>query len=247
MVNNVSPKVSLDWSLGDHVKLYGSYSKDFHSGGYNIRANCSVIPASCLPIKDEKVQSFEMGSKMTFFGDSLMMNTAAFHDVYSNIQLSVFTSYTLANGSQGFFGNFTNAGKGHIDGLEEEFAWKPADSWTLSGQFSYLHTKYIQFLSGGVNIADQEAFTHAPKWSGGLTLEKKQSLGDYGSITARVNYTYQTSVYPETTLSPLIEQTAYGLWNAGVIWRINQPWTLSLQGTNLGNKSYRTTGYNIAR
>ncbi len=52
-------------------------------------------------------------------------------------------------------------------------------------------------------------------------------------------------VYPETTLSPLIQQGAYGLWNAGVIWRINQPWTLSLQGTNLANKAYRTTGYSV--
>jgi iron complex outermembrane receptor protein len=52
-------------------------------------------------------------------------------------------------------------------------------------------------------------------------------------------------VYPETTLSPLIAQPAYGLWNAGVIWQINQPWSLSLQGSNLANKSYRTTGYNV--
>jgi iron complex outermembrane recepter protein len=31
-----------------------------------------------------------------------------------------------------------------------------------------------------------------------------------------------------------------------VIWQVSQPWTLSLQGTNLANKSYRTTGYNIS-
>lgn len=243
--SNVSPKVSLDWSASDQVKLYASYSEGFHSGGYNIRANCAAIPTSCRPIADENVKSFELGSKMTFFDDALMMNTALYRNVYSDIQLSVFSSYTLPNGSQGFFGDFTNAGKGHIDGLEEEFAWKPAENWTFSGQFAYLHTKYTKFMSGGVNIADQQKFTNAPKWSGGLTLENSQPLGNDGSITARVNYTYQTMVYPETTLSPLIAQPAYGLWNAGVIWKINQPWTLSLQGTNLANKSYRTTGYSV--
>lgn len=243
--NNVSPKVSLAWSANDHINLYGSYSEGFHSGGYNIRANCVAIPTSCRPINDEKVQSFELGSKMTFFDDALMMNTALFHNVYSNIQLSVFTSYKLPNGSQGFFGDFTNAGKGHIDGLEEEFAWKPSENWTFSGQFAYLHTKYTEFLTGGVNVADQQKFTNAPKWSGGLSLENTQPVGDGGSLTARVNYTYQTLVYPETSLSPLIAQKAYGLWNAGLIWKINQPWTLSLQGSNLANKAYRTTGYNI--
>jgi len=244
--NNASPKVSLNWAATDHINLYASYSEGFHSGGYNIRANCVAIPSSCRPIQDEKVQSYEVGSKMTFFDDSLMMNTALFHNVYSDIQLSVFTSYTLPNGSQGFFGDFTNAGKGHIDGLEEEFAWKPAENWTFSGNFAYLHTKYTEFLSSGVNIADTQRFTNAPKWSGGLALEHVYPLANGGSITGRVNYTYQTSVYPETTLSPLIMQPSYGLWNAGIIWQIDEPWTLSLQGTNLANKAYRTTGYNIA-
>lgn len=205
-----------------------------------------AIPQSCRPIKDEKVQSFELGSKMSFFDGRLMMNTAAFHNIYSDIQLSVFTSYALPNGSQGFFGDFTNAGKGHIDGLEEEFAWKPSENWTVSGNVAYLHTKYTKFMSGGQNIADTQRFTNAPKWSGGLSVENNYPLANGGSIGARVNYTYQSTVYPETTLSPLIAQRGYGLWNAGIVWEVNEPWTLSLQGTNLANKSYRTTGYNIA-
>jgi iron complex outermembrane receptor protein len=244
--SNLAPKISLGWSVSDQIKLYGSYNEGFHSGGYNIRANCVAVPSSCRPVNDEKVQSFELGSKMTFFDDALMMNTAVFHNVYSNIQLSVFTSYTLPNNTQGFFGDFTNAGKGHIDGLEEEFAWKPSEDWTLSGQFAYMHTKYTEFMTKGVNVADQQKFTNAPKWSGGLSLENTQQLGNGGSLTARINYTYQGMVYPETSLSPLIAQSAYGLWNAGVIWQISKPWALSLQGTNLANKSYRTTGYNIA-
>jgi len=244
--NNVSPKVSLDWSVNPNIKLYASYSEGFHSGGYNIRANCAAIPSSCRPIDDEKVKSFELGSKMTFFDDRLMLNTALYRNVYSNIQLSVFSSYTLPNGQPGFFGDFTNAGKGHIDGLEEEFAWMPSENTTLRGNLAWMHTKYTQFMSSGVNIADTQKFTNAPKFSGGLTLEHSIPLGNGGSLSGRINYSYQTMVYPETTLSPQIAQPAYGLWNAGVIWQIDQPWSLSLQGTNLANKSYRTTGYDIA-
>ena len=244
--NNVSPKVSLDWSVSPNVKLYASYSEGFHSGGYNIRANCAAIPSSCRPIDDEKVQAYELGSKMTFFDDRLMMNTALYRNVYSNIQLSVFTSYTQPNGQPGFFGDFTNAGKGHIDGLEEEFAWMPSENTTLSGNLAWMHTRYTKFMSGGVNIADKQKFTNAPKFSGGLSLEHTVPLADGGSLSGRINYTYQSLVYPETTLSPLIAQPAYGLWNAGVTWQIDRPWSLSLQGSNLANKSYRTTGYNIA-
>ncbi|MBE1162605.1 TonB-dependent receptor [Dyella acidiphila] len=244
--HNISPKVSLDYSASEQVKLYASYSEGFHSGGYNIRANCAEIPSSCRPIADENVKSYELGSKMSFFDDSLMLNTALFHNIYSNIQLSVFSSYTEPNGSQGFFGDFTNAGKGHIDGMEEEFAWYPSQQWTISGNFSYLHTKYTEFYSEGVNIANTQYFTNAPKWSGALNLQRSFPLGAYGDLSARLSYQYQTSVWPETTLSPLIKQGSYGLINAGLIWQIDQPWSLSLQGTNLGDKSYRTTGYNIA-
>src|SRR5690606_15670401 len=46
-------------------------------------------------------------------------------------------------------------------------------------------------------------------------------------------------------LSEDIKQDGYGLVSAGVIWRANDAWSFSLQGTNLADKEYRTTGYNI--
>ena len=64
--------------------------------------------------------------------------------------------------------------------------------------------------------------------------------------TKGVGYAYQTDVWPTTDLSPAIHQPAYGLLNAGVIWKVNDAWSLSLQGSNLGDTEYRTTGYNIA-
>ena len=49
---------------------------------------------------------------------------------------------------------------------------------------------------------------------------------------------------PGTSTQP-ITQDAYGLVNAGVIWEPNDAWTISLQGTNLADEEYRTTGYNL--
>jgi iron complex outermembrane recepter protein len=244
---NLSPKVSLEWHANQQVMLYGSYSAGFKSGGFNIRANCSFVPQSCRPFQDERVDSYELGSKMNFFGNTLLINTALFHNVYKNIQLSVFTAYD-SNGDgtkDAFFGDFTNAGKGHIDGAEVELEWMPAPNWTVRGHGSYLHTKYDRFISSGVNVADQQKFTNAPRFSGGLSLENTTPLGNGGSVTTRVNYTYQTKVYPTTDLSEAIAQDAYGLLNAGVILDTGGHWSYALQGTNLTNKAYRTSGYNI--
>ena len=71
-------------------------------------------------------------------------------------------------------------------------------------------------------------------------------LANGGNLSARVGYAYQSEVWPTTDLSPAIRQDGYGLVSAGVIYKLNDAWSFSLQGTNLADKEYRTTGYNIA-
>lgn len=243
--NNLSPKLTLGWKASDAVNLYATASTGFHSGGYNIQANCTAIPQSCRPIRNETLLNYELGAKMSFFGGRLMLNSALFHALYHNIQLSVYTSYVQPNGQRGFFGDFTNAGKATIDGMENEFAWQMGDRWTLSGNLSYLHPRYTQYISGGVNIAATSKFTYAPKWNGGLTLWKHFPLAGGGDVAARLNVTYQTLAYFDQNLSPVLAQGAYGLVNAGVIWHTGGAWTYSLEGSNLADKHYRTSGFNI--
>lgn len=243
---NVSPKVSLDYEITDDIMIYGLASRGFKSGGYNIRANTTAVPRSGEPFDDEQVDSYEIGSKMAFFDQTLFLNLAAFHNVYKDIQLSVFTSYTLPNGSQSFFGDFTNAGKGTVNGAEIEYQWLPNEHWLISGNLAWLDAKYDEFITSGVNVADSQRFTNAPEFSGALNVEWRTALANGGNLSARVGYSYQSEVWPTTDLSPAIKQDGYGLVGAGVIWKVNDSWQLSLQGSNLADEEYRTTGYNIA-
>ena len=243
---NVSPKVSLDYQLTPEIMVYGLASRGFKSGGYNIRANTVAIPRSGEPFQDERVDSYEIGSKMALLDQRLFLNLSAFHNIYKDIQLSVFTSYTLPSGGQSFFGDFTNAGKGSIDGVELEYQFLPTAHWLVSGNLAWLDAKYDTFMSGGVNIADTQEFTNAPKFSGALNVEYRTELANGGNLSARLGYSYQSAVWPTTDLSPAIKQDGYGLLNAGVIWKIDDAWSLSLQGSNLTDKAYRTTGYTIA-
>jgi iron complex outermembrane receptor protein len=243
---NLSPKVSLDYEITDDIMIYGLASRGFKSGGYNIRANTTAVPRSGEPFDDEQVDSYEIGSKMAFFDQTLFLNLAAFHNVYKDIQLSVFTSYILPNGSQSFFGDFTNAGKGTVNGAEIEYQWLPNEHWLISGNLAWLDAKYDEFITSGVNVADSQRFTNAPEFSGALNVEWRTPLANGGNLSARVGYSYQSEVWPTTDLSPAIKQDGYGLVGAGVIWKVNDSWQLSLQGSNLADEEYRTTGYNIA-
>lgn len=243
---NVSPKVSLDYEITPDIMVYGLATRGFKSGGYNIRANTTAVPRSGEPFDDEVVDSYEVGSKMALFDQRLFLNVSLFHNIYKDIQLSVFTSYTLPDGSSSFFGDFTNAGKGTVNGAEVEYQFLPSEHWLISGNLAWLDAKYDEFISGGVDIADSQEFTNAPEFSGALNVEYRTDLANGGNLSARVGYSYQSEVWPTTDLSPAIRQDGYGLVGAGVIWKLNDTWSFSLQGSNLADKEYRTTGYNIA-
>ncbi|KAF1707859.1 TonB-dependent receptor [Pseudoxanthomonas sacheonensis] len=242
---NVSPKISLDYQITPDIMLYGLASRGFKSGGYNIRANTTAVPRSGEPFDDESVDSFEVGSKMSFFDQRLFLNLAAFHNVYKDIQLSVFTQFIDQNGNPQFFGDFTNAGKGTVNGAEVEYQWLPSQHWLISGNLAWLDAKYDEFITGGVNVADSQRFTNAPEFSGAINVEYRTDLANGGNLSARVGYSYQSEVWPTTDLSPVIKQDGYGLVSAGVIWKVNDTWSFSLQGSNLADEEYRTTGYNL--
>lgn len=243
---NLSPKISLDWQLDDNTLVYGLISRGFKSGGFNIRANVSAVPASALPFDDESVTSFEIGTKTSWNDDTVFLNAALFHNKYEDIQLSVFSAYD-SNGDgtdDSFFGDFTNAGKATVQGLELELQWLATDRLSISGNAAFLDASYDEFVNLGVDVADSQYMTNAPKRSGALTLAYTwPALG--GELMARATGSYQSKVYPTTDLSEVIAQSGYSLFNAGLIWRGDGPWAFSLQGSNLGDKEYRTTGYNI--
>ncbi len=256
---NLSPKISLDYKLTPDILLYGLASRGFKSGGFNIRANATAVPRSAEPFDDEQVDSFEIGSKMALLESRLFLNVAAFHNRYEDIQLSVFTE--LPGG--GFFGDFTNAGKGTVQGLELEYQFLPTPNWAITGNLAWLDARYDEFMffdpSVGrtVNIADEETFTNAPDFSGAINVEFRTPLARGGNLSARVGYSYQGRVVATTetrrgTTAPLapfglppISQDGYGLLGANVTWNVDDRWTLALQGSNLTDKHYLTTGYNL--
>lgn len=249
---NFSPRLSFNYDLSPDIMVYALATRGFKSGGFNIRAQAVAVPRSAEPFDDETVDSFEVGAKMALLDQRLFLNVAAFHNLYEDIQLSVFTA--LPDG--GFFGDFTNAGEGTVQGVELEYQWLLGGGFTLSGHLAWLDAVYDEFRWAGVDIAAEQPFTNAPEFSGALNLEYSRAVGAAGTLSARVGYTYQSEVVATTEIlraevppfgRPPISQPGYGLLSAGVIWSTGRDWTFSLQGSNLTDKEYLTTGYNLNR
>lgn len=244
-VSNTSPKLSLRYQASSTTNLYGNVSRGFKSGGYNVRANNLVVADSARPYRDETLDALEAGMKYAAPDDTFDVNVALFHNRYKDIQLSVFTSYTQPGGLPGFYGDFTNAGKATVQGAEFEFSWRPSRQWEVNGFAAFLDAKYKEFISGGQDIAATQKFSNTPRKQLGLNFSRtdRDVLG--GTLRSMLGYGYRSKVYPTTDLSETLAQGGYGLWTAGLVWEGAKHWTFSLHGSNLGNKRYRTDGYNI--
>lgn len=242
-----SPRLALDYQPNADLLIYGSVAKGFKSGGFNVRANTLQVPDSAEAYDPESVLTYELGIKPTLF-NQLQLSLALFHSQYKDIQLSIFTGVDSDNdgNNDGFFGDFTNAGKGRIRGVEFEYLWTPAKDWRVWGNAAYLDASYQEYLSGGVNLAKQKEFTDVPELAFSLNLQKRWNWKDMGELSASLNYQWRDEVQPVTNQSALLKQPAFGLLNATLLLNLdNSNWRLALEGKNLTDKEYRTTGYDL--
>ncbi len=246
--SSLSPKLNVSFRPSSNAMLYAQASRGFKAGGYNIRANTRFVPESGLPFLDESAIAYELGAKTDWFDGSLTLNAAAFRTLYRDIQLSVFTSYD-SNGDgvrDSFFGDFKNAGAGTLSGAELEIDVRPGGALRWLAHVGYLDTRYDQYISGGLDIADQQRFTNAPRWTTGISAMGDFALASGAALTMRIDANYRSKAYPTTDLSEYLAQPGHALVNASLVFRSpRRRWEVAMTAQNLTNREYRTTGYDI--
>ncbi len=114
----------------DDTLLYAFYSKGYKGGGIN-----PGVPADSVGIRQtfdpEFVNAFEVGTKNTLMGGSLLFNATGFAYDYQGYQISKIVNRTSVNEN-------VNA---KIYGLELETIWSPVRNLKLNANLGYLHTK----------------------------------------------------------------------------------------------------------
>jgi outer membrane receptor protein involved in Fe transport len=127
--NGVSPKVALSYRWGRQL-FYASVEEGHRAGGFNtgglIGAVFVTSPSAVglhRQFVADELWNYELGAKLSFFGDRVRLRTAAFYNAWKNIQTDQFLisglSYTA------------NAGDGRNIGLEAETQVRITPSWTL--------------------------------------------------------------------------------------------------------------------
>ncbi|MHC4610312.1 MAG: TonB-dependent receptor, partial [Planctomycetota bacterium] len=257
--SSFSPKLGLDYQFSDDVMGYITASRGFKSGGYNVRAQETFFPESGLPFDDEVLTVAEVGVKSILADRSLILNAAVFYGDYTDVQVSTFTSFDSDGDGvdDSFFGNFLNAGDATLSGLEVEFDWtsRAATWFGLSGNLSYLDADADFLDENGDGFVDTQVITNAPELTGALNLNFNTPAWG-GLITGSIGYAYRDDSVltneggpdPFNPTQPLlpIGQPSFDLWNARIGWLSgNGDWSFTVNGKNLSDEEYLTTGYNI--
>ncbi len=236
--NDVSWTGSVNYRPSDSLSFYGTASRGFKSGGFNVEAiNATGILPSSLSFAPEKLLNFEAGMKGRLLNGLINFSADAFYDTFDNKQVSQFLGAGIPIIQVG------NAGKARIKGFEIEANARPTDILTLSGSLSRLHTRYIRFPDaarvGGVLVSYTGNHVElAPAWSADGTADLRIPVS-FGYITARATARYTGVTYFQPDNLPGNRQSGYTLLSGRIgVESENGRTSLAIFGRNLTDKGY---------
>ena len=250
--NNLSEKYTepswravLDHQLTDDILLYGSYSRGFKSGIFNV-----FSPAGD-PVDPETLDAYEIGFKSQF-GDFLRLNGAAFYYKYDDLQLST----QVAGASV-----LRNAAKATSKGFELEATVFATDTLTFDASVSYVDAKFDDF-PGADLTSPNPAFNGTPPPFPNIVVtgnaagnklprapEVTFSVGgryeqptSFGKVGGSANFYYNDGFYND--FANRYSQDSYTLVNASAFVEFGDDlkYRITAFGRNIFNTEYYSFG-----
>ncbi|WP_324697576.1 TonB-dependent receptor [Novosphingobium aerophilum] len=128
-------KVALDYQITPNNMVYASWTRGFKPGGINSSASAGNSYSILPTYKQETVDSFEIGTKNRFLGDTLQINGSAFLYNYRNMQFLEEDPILYGEG-------ISNAPKARVYGLELEGSYIPTEGLRFDASMSYLEGEF---------------------------------------------------------------------------------------------------------
>jgi iron complex outermembrane receptor protein len=233
-------RLALDQKLNDHIMGYISWNRGLKSGGFTLTTTANL--PSYAP---EKLDSYEIGTKMEFLGGRIRINPALFLYKFKDIQFNV----QVAGGSA-----VSNAARATIKGLDLDASLKISSRLELTGSFEYLDAKFDSFPNatffvpnaapsgGAATLTNQNAsgnrMPNAPRESGTLGLVYTAPLSG-GSL----QFDGSTRFVGDQFAGPsnFFVNRAYTLVSAGLSWTTaDKRLGVRVWADNLFNENYNS-------
>lgn len=232
-------RLALQYQWTSDVMSYASFATGFKGPGVNPRPSAYQFTTA---FKEEDLRSFELGTKAQWLDDRLRTNLAAFLSNYTDLQLSIPVNIGGVPGS-----TVSNAGKVQITGLEAEVQAELAPRLLVDASGSWL--KYdIKELGAAEGVAggpaEGDISPYVPERKAAVGIQYTMELGDSGSFTPRLDYTWQSKSYADPDNNVYSEIPSYGLANLHLTWdSSDSQWQARLDINNATDKFYWANVY----
>ncbi len=237
--NKFDYRGDLDFHFTDDVMAYAQVSTGFKGGGVNPRP---FFTFQAVGFNPETLTNYEVGIKSSWLDHTLRANLDGYFGNYRNIQLALLNCDFLS--PPGFPPGLPcalpfNAGNAHIKGVELELEEHPFAGLEIDASGSYLQFNYTSLSSNptGVTLGMTTPFT--PKWQGNVGIQYAIQLGDWGSITPRVDGSSRSQVWTNAVNGPNNRIGGYTYYNAHISWKPQKgDWEATLSALNFTDKFY---------
>jgi iron complex outermembrane recepter protein len=243
--DTTSYSAGLDYQFSDAFMVYGSYSTGFKPGGWS--PDCFSATSCFLPVTEEEVRTFEVGTRTQFFDNTLKLNATYFSNVYDGLQIGAtvpgigFTRF--------------NVDETEIQGFEFEVSWRPVAGLHIFGNLGLLDANYKSLTlsqAGGLSNSGASCPGGIVTIACALGLKLKNAPETKG--VAGVNYTLPFMsgklnlsadvAFEDESWSLVANGPPHALtnvdplYNARIAYSLDNGWTASLWGQNLGDQKY---------
>jgi iron complex outermembrane receptor protein len=238
-----TPRVGLEYALGERTNVYATYSQGFKSGSFDLSSpnGPGVIP--------EKVHAYEVGFKSA--SRVFSYNLAGYYYDYLDTQVDATTS-----GNGQIFTELFNVPKSEIYGAEADATERLGDHFDVQESAAYTHARYISFPNapgytadptnpgtlGGLifaNIpvdASGKNMVRAPEFSASATFRYHVQLSETKKLEVTLSPYYSSRVY--FTFDNTLSQAPYATLDGNVSLSLNDHLKVSVFGHNITDTSY---------
>jgi outer membrane receptor protein involved in Fe transport len=246
--HNLSWRAGINFQPNPNTLLYALVSRGYKAGVWFV--NEIILASADVPVKQEKLTSYEAGTKLSLFNRKLTLNAAGFYYDYANKQFN-----TLTPSPVGPTFILQNIPKSKAYGLDADFSARLFQGLTVQGGITYLHSRIGPFI--GHDHASQPVqfdgsqFSYAPKISATFGAEYRTPLSDQITGFIGANGIYAAHTWADLGEDPvnLIPSYATVDFRAGL--ESKKGWHGSLWVRNATDKFYITSispsGDNLAQ
>jgi outer membrane receptor protein involved in Fe transport len=231
---------SLTYRLDAGDSLYGTLSRGYKSGGFNLSQG--LLPDQ-LTFNPEADVNLELGYKASVLQQRLTLAADVFYLWRRDAQ--ILTSYQGDPDNPDAFTYYTaNARSGRNYGLETEIAWRATERVTLGADLGLLQTHFedlavLQGAAGVSTLTVSRDLPNSPHWQAAVSATYRDPRGAFARVEATGMGGYYFDLPPNETTS-----NAYGLANGKIGWETAR-WSAYLAGRNLLNKRYPVRGFDF--